>query len=292
MDHRITFRLPVLGEGRTLDTLFELDLDGDGDIEYIVTSIDRHDGVPKRARADKLQIYSWHPASADYRPLEEDTLRWITGLDLRDVTGDGRVDLLVRCDGGGTDPIATEGLSIVSGDGGTIRRVLSLAHGAPEIAPLPSMTGSAILTHGRLWPPLVSLAGSVPYLEDLLGYRGGRFRSLRSEHPEKFLTLARGAEYNYRQLRQRHAGDTLRYTDSALAALRDSLVDEGSPLFTPAALVLLGYGRAGREESLRGFWRQEGGYLQRRMPTAQWTALNSIFERTVTEAASGDEVVQ
>ncbi len=94
-------------------------------------------------------------------------------IEVRDLTGDGRKEIVIHTSTGGNDPIASDGLCIVADVDGTLRETLCFESGAPEIVSLPSPDSTAvdsvaaILLHGSWWPFELSHAESVAYVDSL-----------------------------------------------------------------------------------------------------------------------------
>jgi len=274
----LTFPQPRFSDGRTLDTVMNVDLDDDGRLEYIVTSIHRDDFVPPTARADMIELYRFDTVTKEYRAVSVDSLMWITDLELRDVTDDRLPDLVVRTNSGGNDPTASIGMYIYSGDGGRIRTIFHADDGDPELATLEGIRGDAILRHSELWPDFAPHAAAVPYVDDILAYKGNAYTSVRGEHGGYFMREANRYLSDYQTAR------TMQQPPRTDSLELDSLTETYQMgLFTPAALTILSFHSAGNGQALRSFWDSEHSYLQSRLAPSQFAALDSMYASAVLQ---------
>jgi hypothetical protein len=266
------FHLPELPPGRRLDTIMTADLDGDRRNEYIVTSM----GPDIGGRADLVQIFTYDAASRRWSQPIADTAQWVTALTLRDVTGDGLPELVVDTHSGGNDIVASKGLMIFSGEGGSIRAVYSSSYGDPTLTPMEHAKGEAVLLHDELWPEFASHVDAVEYLSDVLAFSGEGYASIRHEQGHRFADEAAKYLREYREERGKFKGDTV---VAASAGARPESSFAMHPLFSPAALAMLSFGTGGDLRSLRAFWGSERDYLMRRLPSNQFDELDAIYRR-------------
>lgn len=274
------FHLPEFSDGRRLDTTLTADLDGDGRDEHIVTSIAPDSILPPGSRADRLQIFSYDPASRRHAEVLIDSLDWASSIELRDVTGDGLPELIVRTYAGGNDPVASNGLAIYSGDGGSIRATFKRASGDPVLARIENMQGEGVMVHEELWPDFAAHVDATEYLSEILAFRDGGYVSVRKEQRRIFEGAAEKFLKNYGELRGRFIADTAAVTGGGVAGT-PATIDGVHPLFNPAALVMLSFGYGGDLRSLRSFWSSERDYLLARLPAAQTAELDAIYARMI-----------
>lgn len=268
-----------LNRGDSLTGLLSGDLDADARPEKIILSLDPGEHPPPGAIANRVVVVSRAHDSAGWDVVATDTSRWTTSATVRDVTGDRIADLVLLRNGGGNDVVATRGAGVVSSDGSDhrrIRTVLSLRHGAPTFIE----QGKGVIlvnVHKTLWPPLVPRTASIEYLDDVLRFREGIFRSDPETREKRFERLAQQALQKYRSMSLQYRGDTLRSIDSVQnEGYRQAI---GSSLFIPVALVLL-YTHRGHSSTVgESFWQKERNFLQRRMPKEQFDILDSMSNR-------------
>jgi len=264
-------------------------LDGAGEDEHILALIASEDNAPSFAIADRVLVIAREPSTRRWHVVHTDSTHWTSGLIFRDVTGDGLPDLLLQRHGGGNDPVATEGLAVVSAHGGPLRSVLSLRHGAPRVVTV-DRGAVGIEVYGRLWPPLVPRAQSTEFLDDILVFDNGLFRTDRKVGHVRFLAMARDAVRDYEAMRVQCLGDTVQFKDSAES--NSDLLAYASPLFTPAARVLLYARRHGAYRMAERFWSNEREFLGRRLATEQYRALDSMSTRLVLGFQAHTEALQ
>lgn len=274
------FHAPDFGEGRRLDTVMTADLDGNGRAEYIVTSIAPDTLLHAGGRADLVQIFSYDPAARRYTQVIGDTMNWASSLELRDVTGDGLPELLVPTYSGGNDLVASNGLTIFSGEGGRIRPVFQRPDGDPVLVTIEHARGEGVVVHDELWPAFAAHADAVEYRSDILAFRDEGYVSIRREQSHRFAREAESYLGEYRNARGRFMGDTIAVTGTSAPSSSPTL-DGMHPLFRPAALAMLSFGTAADLRSLRSFWTSEREYLLRRLPPDQFAELDAIYTRMI-----------
>jgi hypothetical protein len=183
----LTFVPPPFPADRKLDTILAIDLNGNGRLEYMVASLGAVPWIPPGARADLVQIYQFDTVVRRYRIASADSIAWVGGYQLVDLTGDRNPEVISRLHSGGNDPIASEGMIIYSGDGGVLRPVFRSRRGMPSFVRIPGSDAQGIVLHAELWPLFATHADAVIYVDDLMAWRDGRYQSVRV--PER----ARGA---------------------------------------------------------------------------------------------------
>lgn len=264
------FHPPQFPPGRSLDTVIALDFDGHGGTEYVVTSRDTGASQIPGARADLIQTFSYDSATHAYRAVLIDTIFGAHSIHLRDLTGDGVPEVIVDVNSGGNDPIATLGMAVYSGHGGTIRPIFEAREGQPELTTMRGIPGPVIVLHDLYWPQFAPHVAARPYTSDLLTYREGKFVSVRSEQPRYFLDQADRYLREYRHQRDSVMRDTAAF---------DSSGDEvwAFDLLSPAALAIRSFQLADAQAQLRSFWSSEHDFLQRRLPDAYYDDLAALY---------------
>lgn len=170
------FTHPGFEPGRRLDTIFAVDIDDDDRPEQIVTSIAESSSYfPPNARADLLEIWDRTDTGDTWSIVYTDTLSWITDLRLAELTGDRRPELVLQTTGGGNDPIAADGMAIVTGAEGKIRTLWRRSSGMPRIERLGNRR--VVVIHELFWPPYLPHASAVRIPTEVLGFAGGSIRA-------------------------------------------------------------------------------------------------------------------
>lgn len=274
----LTFPDPTFAAGRTLDTLFSVDLDDDGRREYVVTSLAKEAMTAPGARADLVEIYRFDTISRSWQVVLSDTLFWGTGYRLREMTGDRAPEIIADVFGGGNDPIASNGMRIYSGDGGKIRTILSADDGNPEIRMLEGMNTPVVILHDLIWPPLVPHVQSVPYISDLLAFNGTAMASVRDRHADYFKRQADTLLARYAEgLKSARAPVAETIGENGLA---DADLPDGS-LFALAAQAIIALDQAGEVSTLRNFWNRERDTLQAVLPAEQYDQLGELYAEKI-----------
>lgn len=277
-DYDLSFRAPEFPEGRSLDTMFSVDLDDDGRREYVVASLERAGGVAPSARADLIEIYRFDTLSRSWRVVLSDTLLWAASYDLREITGDRTPEVIVRVDGGGNDPVATYGMHIYSGSGGTIRTIFNRDDGDPRIGTIDDGDEPVLIVTGMIWPPLVPHVQSVPYVADIVAFDGTSMSSVRSRHTEYFRRQADALLTAYAEdLKSARPADTQLIGDEGLAGAD---IPDGS-LFATTAQAIIALDQAGQTSTLRTFWNRERDTLRAVLPGEQFDQLEELYAETI-----------
>ncbi len=277
---------PDLEEG-VLRAILTRDINGDGSPERVLVALDSTETHPADAIADRVVVMTRIDGSTTWTVAAIDSSRWTISVECRDVTGDHLPDLVLTRSAGGNDPVASVGLAVISSDGSDdrrIRTVLSLRHGDPIVVDS-SEDEATVVVRARLWPPQVPRTESFEYMDDILRFSRGIFRSDLGLRQSRFRSLLRNAMTEYRSIRPLHRGDTSRYADSL--EVEWSSEPRTSPLFPPAARVLLYALKSGDVEGGDLFWRREQEYLRKRLPRGQFELLDSMWQRAL---AGGDHI--
>ncbi len=279
----LTFPDPAFPAGRELDTLFSVDLDDDGRREYVVTSLVRDGVIPPGGRADRVEIYRFDTASRSWRVALADTLFWGTSYRLREMTGDRAPEIVADVFGGGNDPIASSGLRIYSGHGGTIRTIFTRDDGNPQIGSVEGVAEPVVILHDLIWPPLVPHVQSVPYVSDLLAFDGTTMASIRDRHAEYFGKEADALLAAYAKGLKSAVPPTGDTDDGGMIG-ENGLADADQPdgtLFVAAAQAMIALDQAGRASALRTFWNRERDTLRAMLPGEQFEQLEELYAEKI-----------
>ncbi|MCB0712985.1 MAG: hypothetical protein KDD67_11705 [Ignavibacteriae bacterium] len=264
----VSFPEPVFSGNRTLDTLFAVDFDDDGQREYVVTSIDRKGTIPTNGRADRLEIYRFDTASRAWKVVLTDTLLWSTIYDLEELTGDRASELVVETFGGGNDLTSSQGLRVYTGHGKNIRVLFERPDGSPVIKRIDESTTPVILIYSEYWPEFVPHVQSTIYVSDLLSLANGTVESVRGKNLPFFRREAEERMANYQQM-------------LAEAAIPDTASDrldmEGTPLYVASAETIIALNEAQNREELRFFWNQQQDTLRRLLSEEEFDVLSQLY---------------
>jgi|GEM_PF-3935881 len=274
------FPVPAFEEGRTLDTIIRTD---DGRI-VAVASIRRDSLTPQRARADRIELFAWNSADRAFAPVDQQGFHWVHSYRLLSA-GAGRRSpvLLVFTDGGGNDPLATRGATII-----TLRipviPSLRLSHGAPES--VAARDTLLLLARARFLPPLAGVHNGYEYVDAIVRLEGDSLRDVRNETGAAIVQgQSRTALERYQQAIRLYGG--FRYhaplvitdstaEDSAMAQAVGGAPQQPSPLCLPAAEALIALERAGNREERDRFWKRERPRLRPAMSPVELAALDSL----------------
>ncbi len=153
--------------------MISVDLDGDPSLEQIVGSIVDDGGYhPAGTRADLVEIYDRDEEAGVWQLVYRDSIDWITGWQLAELTGDDRVDLLLSTTGGGNEPIAAEGMTVISGQTDTIATFWQRTSGMPRLATVDDR--NIIVIHELFWPEFLPHAAALPVIAEVLSMTDGR----------------------------------------------------------------------------------------------------------------------
>lgn len=282
------FQPPTYPTGRRIDTIATARLNGSRVPLFLVGS--RSDSLIG-ARFDLLEIFAYDSLSRTWTRVLSDSVESARSIELRDVTGDGREELVVRLDYGGNDPVATFGMNVYSAHGGALRRVFRSTWMHPEVDTLAGVPGIVITVRHALWPLFAPRSDATIYIDDIYGFRDGRFRSVLAEARGYYRSEADSAVARFRALRdsvERHLAEERRRS----AAARDSLEARGDTsgvaavverdtlsyeqalgLYRWSALGVLYRLRSGDERGARTFWAQQRPFLRSVLPEEQYEEL-------------------
>lgn len=292
------FQPPSYSAGRRIDTIVSARLDGSRSPLFLVGS--RTDSLAGPARFDLLEAFAFDSLRGAWVRVLSDSVEAARRIELRDVTGDGHEDIVVRLDYGGNEPVATFGMHVYSAHDGVVRRVFRSTWMDPHIDTIAGMGGSVITVRHSLWPLFAPRSDAAIYTDDIFAYRDGRFRSVAADAKGYFRAEADSALARYlplrdsvaRQLtaRRRRASeirDSLaRAGDSiALAAAvpRDTLsYEQELGLYRWIALVVIHRIRSGDERGARAFWNQQKSFLRSVLREEQFDELAEFNEQLLS----------
>lgn len=274
---------PDLPDGHVLDTIIRADLDGKMPEELVVTSMRPDSMAPPNARIDYLQIYSFDSLAGRYRLLLSDSMRWGTSIQFPKLSNRRFDELAIQIESGGNDAIASRGMHIYSGADGTIRRVYNTSRGDPAIIYRRDGELPLIMVRGQYWPPFLTHAQAISYVDAFLIFRDGELINDPKELREYSMSSAQLKLNEYAALRKTFAAlpvpaDSLDQADSLAV---EDVADTVHALFIPAAEVIISFRQAESAHSLRSFWNSEREFLERRLPPAQFQELEQLYGEAI-----------
>jgi hypothetical protein len=291
----LSFREPTFENGRQLDSVIAVDLDDDGRVEYMVSSLGTAGFRPADARADLLEIYRFDTVSRSWQIAVQDSVEWATDFSLDDVTGDNTPELVVRTYSGGNDVVASSGLRVYSKSDHGIKPIFRASNGAPEFRSVERLAGRAIVVFDEIWPMFSSHADALIYPSQLYGYRDGQYRDVGADYGDFFMKKMPEIMRGYRQLREElrkqesygNAVDTAGNPTSGTHASADDDdelgMDRETQLFNQAALAIVTMRNGSARRSLLAFWDSEREFLKRHLPEPYYDELTTIYSGGVPQ---------
>ena len=272
---RISARMPAFAPptfegGRRLDTIIAVDLDDDGRQEYVVGSIAPQGMVPPEGRADRVEIYRLDTAQRRWRPVIRTELLWIADWRLRELTGDRAPELVLPIASGGNQPVASDGMAIYSGHGGTIRSLWGSSEGAPQIER--TAEGEPyILTSETYLPDNLPHFLAVELPAAFVTLRGGTPAPAEAIASDYFTTEGMSLLTEYEEIIGRFPGEEER---------GEGVVDEEarSLLYAHVVRMILLLDRAERTAELRAFWQREEPRLRTLLLEEQMILVEDLAE--------------
>ncbi|MDH7515192.1 MAG: hypothetical protein QHI48_04880 [Bacteroidota bacterium] len=139
---------------RVIVDSIRMDLNRDGKSEFVVTSYDAT--MPwdplLPARFDRLEIFTLDPRRGGFRSAFVDPVENGASVSVEDVTKNGMLEIVVRTDAGGNDPIASTGLAVYGcRSDGSFTVLFVSTEGAPEIKDIDGDARPEILVTGQYW---------------------------------------------------------------------------------------------------------------------------------------------
>ena len=216
-----------------------------------------------------------------------DSIEAAQSVVVRDVTGDGRDDVIVQLAYGGNDPVATNGMHVYSSHGGSMRRVFRSTWMDPRIDSLDGIDETVITVHRALWPQFAPRADALIYVEDIHGFRDGRFRSILDETRLYYAKAARRARDEYEDARKAYEQRPVQAPDSTGMTPNESPEDDSLAyahelrLYQRSALVVLKLVKSGDTRGARLFWNSEKAFLRSALRQEQFDELEAFCTRLI-----------
>lgn len=284
------FHPPSYPAGRIIDSIASVYVDGGRAPLFVVGS--RLDSARNPGRFDLIEIFGFDSTNGNWVRLVVDSIGCGSGLAFRDVTGDGRSDVILPMVSGGNDLVASNGLQVYSAHGGAFRRVFRSTWMNPRIDSLACARERVITVRRELWPLFAPRTDAVVYVDDIFGFRDGRFRSIAAEVPKCFKEQADLARAPYERFRDSiealgigiRPGERTGMYDSA--GISPNVIDSTESdstsyrrelhVFGSVAVVVLNLARSGDVRGARAFWSHERAFLRGVLRDEQFDELEAF----------------
>lgn len=257
--------LPALAGAVLCDSL-RVDLDGDGTAELVMASRveDADDEALPLERFDRIDIYARE--GRGFRRLFVDAIEDGATLDSADVTGDGILDLLVRIDAGGNNPIATQGLHIYGRDRrGTVTLLFHAMSGAPVLRDLDGDGRDEVLVSDQYWG-MMAHSEVIGFTREVYAFDGDRYAPANPRFAAWFESMVKSRRREYEQAR------------------RAANTEEGrTRLYVQAAEYFVWQLARGGSANLRTTWNAERGFLRQQLNDDQFDDLETFVDEASTE---------
>lgn len=252
--------IPLLEGSVLLDSL-RADVNGDSREELIVTSRAEGgaDDALLRDRFDRIDIY--RQGSDGFRRLFLDVIDYGASVKCEDVTGDGILDVLVRLDAGGNDPIVAQGLHVYGLNAkGNMTLLFFSASGAPVLQDLDRDGVREILVSDQFWG-MTAHSDAIGFTSTVYAFDGECYVAANEAFAGWYDAKLKPLKRAYEQAR------------------RGPNTEEGRlQLYLHAAEYLLwNYARGGRVR-VRELWHAEQLLLRQRLSEEQYDDLRNFVE--------------
>jgi hypothetical protein len=251
---------------RALDTVLVLE-GGDGTVRTVVTSLDTAlHRAPAASRLDLVQSFAWNPADSTWHPAPADSVLFGTRIDVRDVTGDTKPDLLIfTISGMIDDTIAGHGITVFAAHGSEWRPVLVLPGGDPVLRDVDNNGTMEIVTRDA-YSGVMPMTDAIVYESDVYSFDGQVFTSAKQRLPKFFEQSVTSAQEAYARIKT---------TVPVNAPINDEF---DFTLYGPCATVFVTLNAASDKAGKATFWNREKDYLSRMLPPSQFTDLEALAE--------------
>lgn len=164
-------------ESRTIIDSIAIDLNGDTVNEIILTSRDSHYPInpilPKVF--DRLEVFALDTTSGLYSSLFIDPIESGSQIQIRDITLNGKKEILIQTDLGGNDPITSQGLNIYGyRPDGRFTTLFFAQEGSPELRDLNGDGIPEILLSDE-YRGLMSHSEGIGFIREIHAYDGDLF---------------------------------------------------------------------------------------------------------------------
>jgi len=256
---------PGYDSQRQVVKVVERDMNGDGTAEFVVLSMDKS-AFENRIfdqQFDLLEIFRYDSLVRAYRSLFADPVDMGIRVTFRDLTGDGREEILAWLSSGGNDPIAGDGLNVYGFTAPDTIRVLFLSEtGAPEIADIDEDGKAEILVHDEYWG-VMPHSEVIPFVASIHVWDGAVFTPASDMFPDFFSQYIRDAKDDYLRIKIEPFG---------------SESSEDFRLYRAFSTWMIWLLTSGRTAEARQVWEEEKPFLRATLPDDQFDDLESLIE--------------
>jgi hypothetical protein len=227
----------------------------------LVTTRDTVGGRTTGRSFDRIELFSRDPRDGSYKSVFIDPVDNGVSVELRDITGDGRPDILVRTLASAADTVEARGLSVYAllGDD-RFTLVFQSESGAPALLDIPGMRGKAIRVLGS-YAGRFSGVGAVIYLSGIHVFNGTSFGFSDSLTAAAALHKLEALERVMKALNKKNA-----------VSSRDA-----DQLYETAVGMLLQSEVAGSRMTPSSIWLQYKSILQKRLGAEKFQDLESLI---------------
>jgi len=258
-------------EGWALVTVLVGNVDEDPELEYLVllrqTARERDDGLRIRFFDFDSQSRTWTPTEITNESQESESRLFPpeTKVTLEDVTGDGRMEIVIRPRRPATPPNDTNGLVILAKRGRYLHQLFATWEGAPELKDLDGDGIMEIVLHAEYAGP-GDLEAPVLYPAQVFAYEDETFRRVPLRRYAAYFTeFASAARTEYETFKRR--------------LIEQPMTERDHPaLFRAIARALLALRTQEDLEQMRAYYLAERPWLQKRLPTPYLQALDDLIK--------------
>ncbi len=252
--------IPAL-EGSVLLDSVRVDVNGDGIDELIVTSrLDEdQDDTLLPDSFDRIDMYS--QAVDGYHRLFLDVIDYGSSVNCEDVNGDGVLDVLVRIDAGGNNPITSQGLHVYGlNKKGNVTLLFFSSSGAPVLRDLDSDGSKEILVSDQFWG-MMARSEVIGFTREVYSYNGESYVPANDEYAQWYDGILKVRKREYEKARSGSDGEEGR-----------------AALYTTAVEYLVWNLARGGAKRLNAVWRSEKPFLQQHLSEEQFGDLESFVD--------------
>lgn len=251
-----------LEQTRMLDTVMSGDVSGGAPMTFVY-SLDTTRPHPAGARFDRMTAFTWSAQDSTWHEALTDTFAFGTTATLKDITGDGKPDIVLSTTSGLDDSIAATGCVVYSAHGGAWKEVFTAQTGNPQFQDVDNNGAVDILLQDE-YAGVMPQTDAVQYISDIYSFDGTMFSSAKQRFPAYFDKIIAKAKDDYARIKTQVP---------VTAAITDEF---DFTLYKPCIAVFVSYYAEDNKAGAREFWNQEREYLSRMVPSGQLIDLESF----------------
>ena len=254
---------------RILDTVIITDVTGAGTVMTFVTSIDTTKPHPIGARFDRVQAFTFAAQDSSWHEALSDSFTVATSVVMRDVTGDGKPDMIISTTNGHDDSIAAIGCVIYSAHSGAWKEIFTAQTGNPTLQDIDNNGTQDILLHD-LYAGVMPPPDAITYISDIYSFDGTTYTASKHKFPAYFQSLVATATEAYTK-------------EKTQLPINIPITDESDfTLYRPCAVVIVSFYATADKIGVKKFWDQEKEYLSRMLTSGQLIDLEAFVKSMAT----------